>query len=197
MLLKEDKHPQWEMSVTFETWVTFHFLHLASSVAFFSDCSPPAHPVANRGLMSSPHHIPHSTRDTDREWVMDYDWTSVDGQITATYFTNWNIFWVIRELHLLEEGEYWLPVWEKRKPQDDVLVLDYWIFILKKKMPHYMLTQYLRGCVVPGYALHITIPLLACHYSRLQWRWMDSMYSQWAHVRRHFMGLYSWDFINK
>lgn len=122
MLLKEDKHPQWEMSVTFETWVTFHFLHLASSVAFFSDCSPPAHPVANRGLMSSPHHIPHSTRDTDREWVMDYDWTSVDGQITATYFTNWNIFWVIRELHLLEEGEYWLPVWEKRKPQDDVLV---------------------------------------------------------------------------
>lgn len=89
MLLKEDKHPQWEMSVTFETWVTFHFLHLASSVAFFSDCSPPAHPVANRGLMSSPHHIPHSTRDTDREWVMDYDWTSVDGQITATYFTNW------------------------------------------------------------------------------------------------------------
>lgn len=196
MLLKEDKHPQWEMSVTFETWVTFHFLHLASSVAFFSDCSPPAHPVANRGLMSSPHHIPHSTRDTDREWVMDYDWTSVDGQITATYFTNW----IFSELFV--SSICWRRVNTdfpsgKRGNHKMTFLFDYWIFILKKKMPHYMLTQCLRGCVVPGYALHITIPLLACHYSRLQWRWMDSMYSQWAHVRRHFMGLYSWDVINK
>ena len=168
MLLQEGKYPQWEMSVTFETWVTFHFLHLASSAArapFFSYCSPPAHPVANKGLMSSPHHLPHSTRDTDREWVMDYDWTNVDGQTTATYFTHW-IF----------SGLFVSSICWRRMNNDSLsgkrgnhkmkFLFDYWIFILKKKMPHHMLTQYLQWCVAHGYALHVTIPLLACLYSQ-------------------------------
>lgn len=74
-------------------------LHLISShspaarVVFLDDCSPPVHPVANRGLIICPHHIPHNTNATDGGWLMDCDCANVDRRTNANTHHIVTIFW--------------------------------------------------------------------------------------------------------